>query len=62
MIKVIYLLKVLGFDSGVNVTVGLPCIRTSVDHGTAFPVAGTGKANESSMLEALKIRSTNGKS
>lgn len=48
-------IKVLGFDSGVNVTVGLPCIRTSVDHGTAFPVAGTGKANESSMLEALKL-------
>ena len=38
-------IKVLGFDSGVNVTVGLPCIRTSVDHGTAFPVAGTGKAS-----------------
>lgn len=48
-------IKVLGFDSGVNVTVGLPCIRTSVDHGTAFPVAGTGKASENSMLEALKL-------
>lgn len=48
-------IKVLGFDSGVNVTVGLPCIRTSVDHGTAFAVAGTGKANENSMLEALKL-------
>lgn len=48
-------IKVLGFDSGVNVTVGLPCIRTSVDHGTAFPVAGTGKASEHSMLEALKL-------
>lgn len=48
-------IKVLGFDSGVNVTVGLPCIRTSVDHGTAFPVAGTGKANPSSMLEALNL-------
>ena len=48
-------IKVLGFDSGVNVTVGLPCIRTSVDHGTAFPVAGTGKASPSSMLEALRL-------
>ena len=46
-------IKVLGFDSGVNVTVGLPCIRTSVDHGTAFPVAGTGQASENSMREAL---------
>lgn len=48
-------IKVLGFDSGVNVTVGLPCIRTSVDHGTAFPVAGTGKASENSMVESLKL-------
>lgn len=48
-------IKVLGFDSGVNVTVGLPCIRTSVDHGTAFPVAGTGKAKPDSMMEALRL-------
>ena len=48
-------IKVLGFDSGVNVTTGLPIIRTSVDHGTAFPVAGTGKANANSMLEALRL-------
>lgn len=48
-------IKVLGFDVGVNVTVGLPCIRTSVDHGTAFPVAGTGKANDGSMKEALRL-------
>ena len=48
-------IKVLGFDSGVNVTVGLPCIRTSVDHGTAFPVAGTGKASPNSMIEAMKL-------
>ncbi len=48
-------IKVLGFDSGVNVTVGLPIIRTSVDHGTAFPVAGTGKASEASMKEALRL-------
>ncbi|SHK56932.1 4-hydroxythreonine-4-phosphate dehydrogenase [Selenomonas ruminantium] len=48
-------IKVLGFETGVNVTVGLPCIRTSVDHGTAFPVAGTGKADSRSMTEALLL-------
>jgi len=46
--------KVLGLESGVNVTVGLPVIRTSVDHGTAFDIAGTGKADERSMLEAMR--------
>lgn len=46
--------KVLGLESGVNITVGLPVIRTSVDHGTAFDIAGTGKADERSMVEALK--------
>ncbi|NLU75359.1 4-hydroxythreonine-4-phosphate dehydrogenase PdxA [Streptomyces sp. HNM0575] len=46
--------KVLGLDAGVNVTVGLPVIRTSVDHGTAFDIAGTGAADEASMLEALR--------
>ncbi len=45
--------KVLGIEEGVNVTVGLPVIRTSVDHGTAFDIAGTGLADERSMLEAL---------
>jgi 4-phospho-D-threonate 3-dehydrogenase / 4-phospho-D-erythronate 3-dehydrogenase len=45
--------KVLGIEAGVNVTVGLPVIRTSVDHGTAFDIAGTGKADERSMIEAL---------
>jgi 4-hydroxythreonine-4-phosphate dehydrogenase len=45
--------KVLGIESGVNVTLGLPVIRTSVDHGTAFDIAGTGKADERSMIEAL---------
>ncbi|MGE4481588.1 4-hydroxythreonine-4-phosphate dehydrogenase PdxA [Acidocella sp.] len=45
--------KVLGLEAGVNITVGLPVIRTSVDHGTAFDIAGTGKADERSMLEAL---------
>jgi 4-hydroxythreonine-4-phosphate dehydrogenase len=46
--------KFLGIDSGVNITVGLPVIRTSVDHGTAFDIAGTGKADERSLLTALK--------
>ena len=46
--------KVLGIEAGVNITVGLPVIRTSVDHGTAFDIAGTGKADERSMLEALR--------
>jgi 4-hydroxythreonine-4-phosphate dehydrogenase len=46
--------KVMGLEAGVNVTVGLPVIRTSVDHGTAFDIAGTGIADERSMLEALK--------
>jgi 4-hydroxythreonine-4-phosphate dehydrogenase len=45
--------KVLGIEAGVNVTVGLPMIRTSVDHGTAFDIAGTGRADERSLLEAL---------
>jgi 4-hydroxythreonine-4-phosphate dehydrogenase len=46
--------KVLGLEAGVNITVGLPVIRTSVDHGTAFDIAGTGAADERSMLEALR--------
>ena len=46
--------KVLGLEAGVNITVGLPVIRTSVDHGTAFDIAGTGQADERSMLEALR--------
>ncbi|MEQ7124695.1 4-hydroxythreonine-4-phosphate dehydrogenase PdxA [Actinopolymorpha sp. B11F2] len=46
--------KVLGLESGVNITVGLPVVRTSVDHGTAFDIAGTGTADERSMLEALR--------
>jgi 4-hydroxythreonine-4-phosphate dehydrogenase len=45
--------KYLGVDEGVNVTVGLPFVRTSVDHGTAFDIAGTGKASESSLRVAL---------
>jgi len=46
--------KVLGLEAGVNVTVGLDVIRTSVDHGTAFDIAGKGIADERSMLEALR--------
>ena len=56
--------KLLGFNidpvtgvwqalSGVNITLGLPVIRTSVDHGTAFDIAGTGVANEDSPIEAI---------
>jgi 4-phospho-D-threonate 3-dehydrogenase / 4-phospho-D-erythronate 3-dehydrogenase len=46
--------KILGLEAGVNITVGLPVIRTSVDHGTAFDIAGTGKAEAGSMIEALR--------
>jgi 4-hydroxythreonine-4-phosphate dehydrogenase len=46
--------KVLGIEAGVNITVGLPVVRTSVDHGTAFDIAGTGAADERSLLEALR--------
>ncbi len=47
-------IKVLGLEAGVNVTIGLPVVRTSVDHGTAFDIAGTGLADERSMVEALR--------
>jgi 4-hydroxythreonine-4-phosphate dehydrogenase len=46
--------KVLGLEAGVNITVGLPVIRTSVDHGTAFDIAGKGIAEPGSMVEALR--------
>ncbi|MBJ6724710.1 4-hydroxythreonine-4-phosphate dehydrogenase PdxA [Geomesophilobacter sediminis] len=46
-------LKLLHFDDGVNVTLGLPIIRTSVDHGTAYDLAGTGKASAASMKQAI---------
>jgi 4-hydroxythreonine-4-phosphate dehydrogenase len=46
--------KALGLEYGVNVTAGLPVVRTSVDHGTAFDIAGTGKVDERSMIEALR--------
>ncbi len=47
--------KVLGLDTGVNITVGLPVIRTSVDHGTAFDIAGKNVADPSSMIEATLL-------
>ncbi len=46
--------KVLGLEAGVNITVGLPFVRTSVDHGTAFDIAGTGKADERSLVQAMR--------
>lgn len=62
-------IKLIGFEydeatgswvgmSGVNVTLGLPVIRTSVDHGTAFDRAGQGRANEQSMLDAIRLAAT----
>ncbi|MBI2948644.1 MAG: 4-hydroxythreonine-4-phosphate dehydrogenase PdxA [Verrucomicrobia bacterium] len=48
-------LKMIGFDRGVNWTLGLPFIRTSPDHGTAYDIAGQGKANPSSMLAAISL-------
>ena len=47
--------KLMGFDTGVNVTVGLPFFRTSVDHGTAFDIAGTGQAEPASLRAALDL-------
>ena len=48
-------LKTLHFDEGINVTLGLPIVRTSVDHGTAFDIAGRGVADPSSMIEATVL-------
>ena len=47
--------KYLGVEKGVNVTLGLPLVRTSPDHGTAFDIAGTGRADPSSLLEAIRV-------
>jgi 4-hydroxythreonine-4-phosphate dehydrogenase len=47
--------KTLAFDEGVNVTLGLPFVRTSPDHGTAFDLAGTGRARTTSLAEALAL-------
>jgi 4-hydroxythreonine-4-phosphate dehydrogenase len=46
--------KVLGIETGTNITVGLPVVRTSVDHGTAFDIAGTGTVDPRSMVEAMR--------
>jgi 4-hydroxythreonine-4-phosphate dehydrogenase len=51
-------LKTLAFDTGVNLTLGLPIIRTSVDHGTAFDIAGTGRASAQSLLAAVELAAT----
>jgi 4-hydroxythreonine-4-phosphate dehydrogenase len=47
--------KTLAFEEGVNVTLGLPFVRTSPDHGTAFGIAGSGKASPKSLIEALRL-------
>ena len=51
-------LKLLSHGRGVNITLGLPCIRTSPLHGTAFDIAGTGKADPASFMEALRLAAT----
>ena len=48
-------IKYLGLDDGVNVTLGLPLVRTSPDHGTAFDIAGKGVANPASLVAALRL-------
>jgi 4-hydroxythreonine-4-phosphate dehydrogenase len=50
-------IKTLAFDSAVNLTLGLPFIRTSPDHGTAFDIAGKGVADEASLIAALDLAS-----
>ena len=47
--------KVHGFEESVSVALGLPIVRTSVDHGTAFDIAGTGRADARSMAEAIRV-------
>jgi 4-hydroxythreonine-4-phosphate dehydrogenase len=51
-------IKHAGFERAVNVTLGLPLIRTSADHGTAFDLAGTGRADASSLMAAVQLAST----
>jgi 4-hydroxythreonine-4-phosphate dehydrogenase len=48
-------IKTIAFDDAVNVTLGLPFVRTSPDHGTAFDIAGTGRANPASLIAALRL-------
>ena len=50
--------KLVAFDTAVNVSLGLPIDRTSVDHGTAFDIAGTGRANHENMISALSYADT----
>ena len=47
--------KMLAFDTGVNITLGLPIVRTSVDHGTAFDIAWQGKADPTSLFSAIRV-------
>ena len=49
--------KTVAFEDGVNVTLGLPFVRTSPDHGTAFDIAAEGRASPQSFIEALKLAS-----
>jgi 4-hydroxythreonine-4-phosphate dehydrogenase len=51
-------LKMVAFEQGINWTLGLPFVRTSPDHGTAYDIAGRGIANPSSMLAALRLAKT----
>ena len=53
--QVLIPIKTIDFDGGVNVTLGLDFIRTSPDHGTAFDIAGTGRANPESLIAALRM-------
>jgi 4-hydroxythreonine-4-phosphate dehydrogenase len=48
-------MKLVAFTEAVNVTLGLPIVRTSVDHGTAFDIAGRGAADETNMLAAIRL-------
>ena len=51
-------IKMVAFGSAVNVTLGLPIVRTSVDHGTAYDIAGSGTADPSSMIAAVRLAAT----
>ena len=53
--QVLPVVKYMGFNEAVNVTLGLPIIRTSVDHGTALDIAGTGQADPGSLMAAVKL-------
>jgi 4-hydroxythreonine-4-phosphate dehydrogenase len=48
-------IKTLHFEDGVNITLGLPIVRTSPDHGTAFAIAGTGQATPGAMIAAIRV-------